>query len=247
MKSLINYAGLTDRGRRRKFNEDNWYADLELGLFIVSDGMGGHAGGELASTMVVEELPRLLRQRMADSTTLSDPNTIVSLVLALADLNERFHETTLKNDHLKGMGATIALAFIRESGTIVAHMGDSRAYLLRDKKLSQLTRDHSVVQKLLDAGKIRPEEISKHPSRGQITRCMGMPGLPHPEVQTLSLLPGDRLLLCTDGLTRMLNEERITDLISENPIPYTACRVMINDANEAGGIDNIAVVLIDVH
>jgi protein phosphatase len=247
LKSLINYAGLTDRGRRRKFNEDNWYADLDQGLFIVSDGMGGHAGGELASTMVVEQLPQLFRQRIENTANISDPNTIVGLVLTLADLNERFHETTQKNATLRGMGATLALTIIRESQALIAHLGDSRVYLLRDGNLKRLTRDHSVVQKLIDAGKIKPEEAAKHPARGQITRCMGMPGIPHPEIHIIDLVPSDRLLLCTDGLTRMLPEEHIGRVMMDNPIPYTACRVMINDANEAGGIDNIAAVLIDLH
>lgn len=247
MKSLTNYAGLTDRGVRRKQNEDNWSADLDLGLFVVSDGMGGHAGGELASTIIVEGLPQVLRPRLEGIKTVSDPNATVSLVMALVDLNERVREASKKKPSLAGMGATVVLAMIRETQALIVHMGDSRAYLLRDNRLRLLTKDHSIVQKLIDAGKVKAEEAINHPLRGQITRCIGMPAMAQPEATLLDLVPGDRLLLCTDGLTRMVSDEEIARLLIDNPIPYTACRVMINEANEAGGVDNITVVLVDWH
>ncbi|KJU82749.1 serine/threonine protein phosphatase [Candidatus Magnetobacterium bavaricum] len=245
MTYTISYAGLTDKGRIRKRNEDNWSVDPEKGVYIVSDGMGGHAAGDLASKLVVEMLPLLLNKRMKDITTLNSPKATEQLNVALTELNEQVRSISKSKPGLSGMGATVVLLLVREMTALLAHMGDSRAYLLRNGKFKQLTMDHSVIQVLINSGEIKPEEASNHPARGKITRCIGMTGEALPETMLLDLKPRDRILLCSDGLTGMLTDKMIMDIISEYRDSKAACQALIDSANNAGGMDNITVVMVD--
>jgi protein phosphatase len=241
----IIYAGLTDQGRVRKRNEDSWTADAGQGLFIVSDGMGGHAAGDLASKMVVELLPKLLRHQLKYVLDLSDARAAQQIIWALNKVNDQVREEGVRAAARVGMGATVVLTLIRRGQALIAHLGDSRAYLLHQGVLTQLTHDHSAIQRLIDRGKITPEQAIDHPARGQITRCIGMPFRVEPDLRLVELNPGDRLLLCTDGLTGMVTDEEITRLLLGNPNPRWGCQALIDAANAAGGIDNIAVILID--
>ncbi|MBF0336891.1 MAG: Stp1/IreP family PP2C-type Ser/Thr phosphatase [Nitrospirae bacterium] len=245
MTNTISYAGLTDKGRIRKRNEDNWSVDPEKGVYIVSDGMGGHAAGDLASRLVVEMLPILLNKRMKDVTTLNSAKATEQLNVALTELNEQVRSVSKSKPGLSGMGATVVLLLVRDMTALLAHMGDSRAYLLRNGKFKQLTMDHSVIQVLINSGEITPEEASTHPARGKITRCIGMAGDALPETMLLELKPGDRILLCSDGLTGMLADNTIMDIIGEYRDNKAACQTLIDSANNAGGLDNITVVLVD--
>lgn len=241
----ITCAGLTDQGRIRKRNEDSIYTDPDQGLFIVSDGMGGHAAGDVASQMVVQILPKLIHKEMQAIQDLSDPKTIKHLWRALTYLNDEVRKEGMKKSARNGMGATVVLLLIRGPKALIAHMGDSRLYLLRKKHLIQLTKDHSIVQQLIDAGKITPAEAAVHPARSQITNCIGMPRLSPPGAHLLNIAPGDRFLLCSDGLTGMVRNEGIAGLLNEIRDIHTACQALVDAANVAGGIDNIAVVLVD--
>ncbi|MBV6340007.1 Stp1/IreP family PP2C-type Ser/Thr phosphatase [Candidatus Magnetobacterium casense] len=245
MTHTISYAGLTDKGRIRKRNEDNWSVDPEKGVYIVSDGMGGHAAGDLASRLVVEMLPILLNKRMKDVTALNSAKATEQLNVALTELNEQVRSVSKSKPGLSGMGATVVLLLVRDMTALLAHMGDSRAYLLRNGKFKQMTMDHSVIQVLINSGEITPEEASTHPARGKITRCIGMAGDALPETMLLELKPGDRILLCSDGLTGMLTDNTIMDIISEYSDNKAACQALIDSANNAGGLDNITVVLVD--
>ncbi|MBF0606617.1 MAG: Stp1/IreP family PP2C-type Ser/Thr phosphatase [Candidatus Magnetobacterium sp. LHC-1] len=245
MTHTISYAGLTDKGRIRKRNEDNWSVDPEKGVYIVSDGMGGHAAGDLASRLVVEMLPILLNKRMKDVTALNSAKATEQLNVALTELNEQVRSVSKSKPGLSGMGATVVLLLVRDMTALLAHMGDSRAYLLRNGKFKQMTMDHSVIQVLINSGEITPEEASTHPARGKITRCIGMAGDALPETMLLELKPGDRILLCSDGLTGMLTDNTIMDIISEYRDNKAACQALIDSANNAGGLDNITVVLVD--
>ncbi len=144
------------------------------------------------------------------------------------------------------MGATVVLAMIRDSEAIIVHMGDSRAYLLREGKLKLLTKDHSVIQLLLDAGEITPEEAAYHPDRNRITASVGMPGDASPDSKRVPLHVGDKLLLCTDGLANMIDEVQITPIMDRAQTPEVICKDLIDAANAAGGDDNITVVVIEV-
>ncbi len=237
-------AGLTDQGCVRKQNEDNYLVDAGQGLFIVSDGMGGHTAGKLASRIVVEALPPFLSQRMESVRDFSDPKAAEIVLEVLSEFSEQLRNKSSQRAGFSGMGATLALCLIRNHHALITHMGDSRIYLLREKQLEQLTMDHSIVQLLIEAGEITPEEAVTHPARARITRYIGMKGEPLSEAHVVELAPNDRLLLCTDGLTNMLDDRVITGLLCAHPEPEAACRVLIDEANKAGGRDNITVVIV---
>ncbi len=143
------------------------------------------------------------------------------------------------------MGATVALAWLRETGAHLAHLGDSRIYLFREAQLQQLTEDHSVIALLLRSGEITPEEAQTHPARGQLSRYVGMDGEVYPDVQTVQLQAGDRLLLCSDGLTNMIPNTQIAQLLQVNAEVLAACQALVHAANTAGGTDNITVLVVD--
>ena len=243
----LTCAGLTDRGRLRKRNEDNLYTNPDQGMFIVSDGMGGHAAGDVASGIVVKRLPELLLLKPKDLEDLSASKAVKHILTALNLLNHYVLEEGRKEASRTGMGATVVLLLIRRTKALVVHMGDSRAYLLRQKHLIQLTKDHSIIQEMIDAGKLTREEAAFHPARSQITNCIGMPHFSRPGTQLLSLAPGDRFLLCSDGLTGMVPDQNIASLLLEHSDPKAACGALVHAANTAGGVDNIAVVVADWH
>lgn len=244
--TIIRHAGLTDQGRVRGENQDRWFAEPEQGLYMVADGMGGTFGGGLAAQVVVETLPRLLRKRMRDVGRLDQPKAKDLLLQALAELSDRLRDEARHEFGLGGLGSTVVLLSIRDQHAIVAHMGDSRAYLLRQAKLEQLTRDHTIVQVLLDCEEITSAETADHPARGQLTRFVGMNGEALPEARLMELALGDRLLLCSDGLTGMLSDERIRLALVEESSLENACHRLVAEANEAGGNDNISAVIVTV-
>lgn len=243
---IIKHAGLTDLGCVRDENEDSWTADPELGLYVVADGMGGQLGGGLASKIVVEVLPHLVRKELVETVDLDDPAASQRLLKALAYLSNHLREGGKNEAGLAGMGSTVVLLLARGSKALIGHMGDSRAYLLRKRRLKQLTTDHTLIQLLIESGDITPEEALRHPARGQLTRYVGMEGEPLPEVQQIELYPGDRLLLCSDGLTGMLNDNEIHAVLKKRVVPRTICKRLVEAAKEAGGKDNITAVVIAV-
>jgi len=200
----------------------------------------------LASKIVVETLPRLLQKRMARVRNLGSPKAAKRLHDALTELSTQVYRETHGEPGLEGMGATVVLALVRDAKALVGHMGDSRAYLLRGSQLERLTKDHSIVQLLLDVGEISPEEAATHPARGQVTRSVGMEGEPLPEVRHVELRPADRLLLCTDGLTGLLSDDEILQILQSESEPEAACRHLIDAANQAGGKDNVTAVVLDL-
>ncbi len=243
-KNLTCY-GHTDKGRVRKKNEDNLLLDIDGGIFIVSDGMGGHAAGELASQLVVERLPELLKQRLKGTLNISSPSTIKHIENAVNELNEYVNDYARSKPGLSGMGATIVMMLVNGQDSIISHLGDSRAYLFRDGRIRLLTKDHSLIQALLDTGEITPKDVPQHPARGKITRCIGMPGEITPESQPLRLKQGDRIILCSDGLTGMLPDRYIAKCLEEYVDQAKLVKLLIDAANNAGGVDNITVLSVD--
>ncbi len=243
MKLTVRYARLTDVGRVRQTNEDNWTADLEQGLFIVADGMGGESAGELASKAVVMALPGVVRQCFGTMEGLPRRRAPRRMKKAIATLSIQLRLQTQSEPGLEGMGSTVVCALVRGERVLVAHMGDSRAYRLRAGRLRPLTKDHSLVRLLVDSGEITSEEAATHPSRGCLTRSVGMQGEPLPEARLLKVGPGDLVLLCTDGLTGMLSDPQIQFILNESASMETRCQRLVDAANEAGGRDNITVVL----
>lgn len=238
------HAGLSHRGRFRGDNEDRWFADDRQQLYIVSDGMGGHLAGELASRLVVEILPQRLRKTLGTTADLADPPIVDRVAAAVSELSGKLRDESRHQPGLDGMGATVVLALIRAAQALVLHLGDSRAYLLRAGRLERLTRDHSIVELLLAGGRISPQQAASHPAKGRLTRYVGMTGRALPETRLVDLHPGDRLLLCTDGLSDMLDDERLREILVREPDLQQVCRRLIDAANDAGGKDNLTALVV---
>jgi serine/threonine protein phosphatase PrpC len=225
----------TDTGRQRRGNEDSAFARAPV--FAVADGMGGAQAGEVASRLAVETL----EAGLPDEGT---PEQRLAEVVRRA--NHRIHELSLAEHERAGMGTTLTAAYLDGGYVAIAHVGDSRAYLFREGQLTRLTQDHSLVEELRQRGKLTEEEAADHPQRSIITRALG----PEPEVQvdTLSqaVRSGDVVLLCSDGLTSMISEEQIGQILASSPTLQAAADELIDSANAAGGKDNITVVLFRV-
>jgi serine/threonine protein phosphatase PrpC len=238
-------AAATDVGRVRDHNEDACLADPSHGLFIVSDGIGGHQAGDLASRIVVSVLPAMIEQHLSQAKARNGDAIRRCLCGAVADLSRHLRAESAGRIGLSGMGATVVAMLIRARSAHIVHMGDSRAYRLRGGKLEQLTEDHSVTGILLRAGEITTVEAKDHPAKGRLSRFVGMEGDVAPDVRTMPLRTGDRFLLCSDGLTGMVPDEDIASVLLANEEPTVACGALIDAANQSGGRDNIAVIVVN--
>ena len=245
---VVHAAGMTDKGKVRENNEDNLFCDEKRGLFIVSDGMGGHQAGEVASKAVVTVLPPMIEQLAAGLGKPTQSKEPYQRVLrdAILQLSQNLRDESKGKAGLQGMGATVVVVWVIGSRAHMAYMGDSRIYLLRGGKLTPMTTDHSVVALLLRHGQITPEEAKDHPARGRLSRYVGMEGDTFSDLLTVTLERGDRLLLCSDGLTGMVGDKDIAKVLSKYQDPEKACKVLIQMANEAGGKDNITALIINV-
>jgi protein phosphatase len=225
----------TDVGRQRRSNEDSSYASAPV--FVVADGMGGAQAGEVASQMVVEAFTKGLPED-------GSPEERLSVVVQQA--NREIHARSRSDAASAGMGTTVTAAYLDEDAVVLAHVGDSRGYLLHDGELSRLTEDHSLVEELLRGGKLTEEEALEHPQRSVITRALGIEPIVEIDTWTYPLRPGDVVLLCSDGLTAMLSEQQVQQILLDSPDLGGAGDRLIAEANAAGGRDNITVVLFRV-
>jgi serine/threonine protein phosphatase PrpC len=235
------FAAATDVGRMRKNNEDSYLSQKPVAA--VADGMGGHSAGEVASAIAIEELAALRGRGPWENETAATDD----LKQAILRANRRLREMAAGDRKLNGMGTT--LVALLEDGDLVhlANVGDSRGYLLRQGELSQVTVDHSLVQELVDDGRLSPEDAERHPQRSVITRALGI----EPEVEfdlfTYKLQVGDRLLLCSDGLSDVVEPRQIRNVLLRVRNPDEAARRLIAVANEQGGPDNITVIVVDAN
>lgn len=243
-QGTITSAGLTDVGKARDHNEDAFLIDEDQGLFIVSDGMGGHESGEVASSMVVKVLPLELAVFLGDGSPSDDSHIAGALHRAMRDLSVRIYEHASQTDAVRGMGATVVACVIKQGVAIIAHMGDSRAYLMRAGVLERLTEDHALVEMLLRLGQINKKEAKDHPARHALTRYIGMENDVGPDVDLLELQDGDRILLCSDGLTNMVKDRTIARVLWKETDLQKACEDLVKMANDAGGEDNITAVVL---
>lgn len=251
----LNCAALTDTGVRRTANEDNYCVREDLGLFVVADGMGGHVAGEVAARVAVEELERFVASTKNTGPSdawpvLFDPTLGQNgnrLSAGMTEANHQIAAQIKRDENLQGMATTAVAILANGKPPALAHVGDSRAYLLRDKKFSRLTRDHSWVEEQMRAGALTPEVARDHPWRNIVTRALtGTPGLEVEVAENFQLDLADRLLLCSDGLTTVLSDEAIATVLTGDLGLQNVCEELIRQANEQGGPDNITVVLIDV-
>lgn len=228
----------SDVGRVRKSNEDAyWYGGR---LFVVADGMGGHAAGEIASRIATETL-RAWRFPDEPAPEEADRSAVREALLAA---NQAVYDQAVRDPRYRGMGTTVTLALLSGARATLGHVGDSRAYLIRDRQIVQLTEDHSVVAELVRRGGLSWEEASSHPLRNLLTRALGTSREVEVDVETVPLRAGDGLLLCTDGLTGVLSEEELLRVVLEAPDPQSAVSRLLAAANAAGGPDNITAILV---
>jgi protein phosphatase len=233
MLRVAEHFERTDTGRQRRGNEDAFYARAPL--FAVADGMGGAQAGEVASHLAVEVLEQGLPG--------GDGSVEERLRARVREANARIMASALADDARAGMGTTLTVAYVGEDDLTVAHVGDSRLYRLRDGTFERLTDDHSLVEELVRQGKLTPEEADEHPQRSIITRALGAEEGVEADSHTWAGRDGDVYLICSDGLTSMISEAHVAQILAEAPSLANAGRMLIDAANDAGGRDNITVVL----
>lgn len=241
MPPQLRYAGRTDVGLVREANEDAYLAVPPV--FAAADGMGGHAGGDVASALVVEELGRLADARFDRATA---PSAVLE---ALHRGQRRIAAHAAGKVGRAAPGTTVVVAVLVEDDApawLVVSLGDSRAYRMSAGRLEQVTRDHSLVQELLDAGDISADQVADHPERHVVTRALGGPGLPEPDLFWVDLAEADRLLLCTDGVSGFVEEDLLARVLATEADPGDAASALVAAALAAGGEDNATALVVDV-
>jgi protein phosphatase len=238
------HAARTDVGMIRSGNEDNFAAEAnsQRGLFIVADGMGGHAAGEVASEMAVQ----IVLRELTDVRDLETSGVERRVTDALKTANRAIHERTLIEVDKQGMGTTASVLIISGRRYLIGQVGDSRVYLLRDGALTQLTKDHSYVQEQVDAGFLTPEQARYHPYSNVITRCVGASPEVEPDVYRGEVKLGDVFLVASDGLTGMVDDRRLQTLLISRASPDRKVHALISEANGRGGLDNITAIVVEV-
>lgn len=253
LNGALDIVGLTDTGKVRKHNEDAMAFDTDLGYVILADGMGGYSAGEVASSIAVEEVCKVLGDVVATtplyarSPGMPWPTSHTLMRSAVELANAAVYSTALRNIRYSGMGTTLLVGLFYDNKLLLAHVGDSRAYRFRDGELLQLTRDHSILQEQISAGLITPEEASQSSFRNLVTRAVGTEPEVLAELQEYQTLPGDVYLFCSDGLTNMLEHANIAAILASQKSGQVlpVCE-LVDAANAAGGTDNISVALVRV-
>ena len=241
---MLRYAAATDVGLVRKNNEDSYYIGCPLGglqenLFIVADGMGGHKGGEYASRFVVQKIPELLKRRTVRG------NLPMALQEAVERTNKALYQISQDEEALNGMGSTLVLAYFDKEVWRIINVGDSRAYTYYQDQLEQITVDHSLVEELVRSGRLERSDPLYQAHRNVIMRAMGVDPYVEEDLFSVPVRSGMRLLLCSDGLHGLVDDETIARILGEEPEPEPAVERLMALAKEAGGKDNVTAILID--
>lgn len=246
----IEVSGHTHVGMKRNHNEDNFLLLPEENLFVVADGMGGHSSGEIASKIAVDEVGEFFRLtskdvdatwpfKMDKSRNYDENRLATGIKLA----NVRIYERACAEQKYRGMGTTIVSVHFASDHAYVAHVGDSRVYFYRAGQLKQVTEDHSLLNDYLKAKKLTPEEIEAFPHKNVIVRALGMKDTVQVDVSRVEPQPGDIFLLCSDGLSGMVSDAQITEVLKTTPELDRACSTLIEMANANGGNDNVTCIL----
>lgn len=231
----VSVGAKSDVGRVRKANEDAMLVDAPL--FVVADGMGGHLAGDVASATAIETI-----KQSAEDQPPKEPSHLESYVRAA---NRAIWEKALEDSQLQGMGTTCTLLFLDGDTAHLAHVGDSRAYLLRDGDVTQLTEDHTLVERMVREGKLQREQASRHPQRSIITRALGVEADVEVDLLAVDVAEGDRVLLCSDGLSSMIDDGAISQILADASDVEGAVNQLVDAALDAGGEDNVTVVVLD--
>src|SRR3989339_422032 len=253
----VTFCAKSDPGKVRTNNEDNFFTDPELGLFIVADGMGGHSSGEVASKMAKDVISAnyksaLLKQRDTEHTQVmfGQNNPALSesanhLVSSIRIANQVIYESSQAYPQNQGMGTTVVSVLVKDKSYVVAWVGDSRVYLIRHNQIQQLSTDHSLVQEQVTKGLISADQAEKSEFKNILTRALGAAETVEIDAVETPAFDGDYILLCSDGLTRMLSDQKILEIIQKAQRPDAICEELISAANEAGGRDNVTAVIIE--
>lgn len=244
---------MSNVGMRRLQNEDSYLINDRLGLFVVADGMGGHLGGEFASKMAVSTVEEIVGKVLGedpDATQIKGVNTQEAkpgnaLRHAIAEAGRRIHQQALFDENLRGMGTTTVAALVVGNSIYIANVGDSRAYLIRNHAIEQITEDHSLVSEQVRAGVLSAQDAKAHKLKNIITRSVGYQEDVDSDVTVLDPEVGDLVLMCSDGLSNLVGDDEILKVVSEE-VPQMACEVLVREANRRGGDDNITVVIVQV-
>jgi len=228
----------------RSGNEDNFTVDASptRGIFIVADGMGGHAAGEVASEMAV----RIVQRELSPVGDLDGEDVVQMVATALKRANRAIHDRTLTETDKQGMGTTVSALLLAGTRYLIGQVGDSRVYLFREGGLTQLTKDHSYVQEQVDAGFLTPEQARYHPYSNVITRCVGAGNDVEPDIYRGEAREGDLFLVASDGLTGMVDDRRLAQLLGSRAEPERKVQSLIAEANGRGGLDNITAIIVQV-
>jgi PPM family protein phosphatase len=240
----LRVGARSDVGMIRSGNEDNFFAEADerRGVFVVADGMGGHAAGEVASEMAVQ----IVARNLLPLTTVLDRASSERLAQAMKDANRAIYDRMLAEVDKQGMGTTASVLVLSDNQFLIGQIGDSRIYLLRDGALTQLTKDHSYVQEQVDAGLLTPEQARYHPYSNVITRCVGASESVEADIYEGEMKPGDVFLLASDGLTGMVDDRRLQAMLLARSGPGRIVDALIAEANGRGGLDNITAIVVQV-
>jgi len=233
---------LTDKGLRRDSNQDSCLVNKELGLFIVADGMGGHSGGEVASSMAVETVEEIMLQPQAATKS---PREMIQLSYEEAS-RRIFDKAAKERPELAGMGTTMVLAYLRGKYLYVGNVGDSRCYMFKRPHLWQITEDHSLINEQLRAGVMSEEQVLQFVGRNVITRSVGYERETYPDIIEREVSPGEMFLICSDGLSSLVEDKRISEILNQNT-PDKIVKACVEQALANGGDDNVTVMLIHFH
>ena len=239
MKCL--FTGMTDTGLIRAVNQDAYHLDPEGRFFIVADGMGGHVGGQEASRLATQVIQSCLDTSW--HSTLPSPDLLQK---SLLEANQAILDDQKQHPERSDMGTTVVIVIFRDDQPLCTHIGDSRLYRLRGSTLEQMTEDHTWVSRAMRLGEITPDQARTHPLRHVLAQCLGREDPQQIDVKSLSVQPGDRLLLCSDGLTEELSDQLITHQLESIPACEKAAAALIDAAKEHGGRDNITVVIVAI-
>lgn len=240
MSRYFQSVALSDVGLHRTENEDSAWAGLSV--IAVADGLGGHAGGEIASSLAIKKISEL------EKLALNERNAETTVVDTFLTINRELAQAMKSNGELRGMGTTLTALFLGKEKTYLAHLGDSRGYLIRDGKINQLTKDHTVVQELLDQGRISPDEVDGHPQRSFVTKAlMGADQHERPDFIELDVHDGDFFLLCSDGLAGVIDEKKILKAIESHGVSESALQELKELAYKKGAPDNVTIIIATIN
>jgi PPM family protein phosphatase len=250
----VQWAASSHPGIRRLTNEDSYCTRPDLGLFVVADGMGGHVAGEIASRIVVQAIEEFVAETVKadasntwpfpfDATLTIDGNRMQS---AFHVANQRLAREVAGSQDLRGMATTASAVLVNGASAVLAHVGDSRIYRWREGAIERMTVDHSWVEDQVRAGLLSATEARQHPWRNVVTRALSGGDDPVVDLQTLDLVSGDRLLLCSDGLSSVVTDARIAAIVSAHADPEATCEALVAEANDAGGPDNVTALVIHI-